>query len=281
MPSDQPARLTKKQKKATAFRERSGKGKGNLNPVPRHSKTCDDDDEDANAVPAMEDQALANDAGDAARDTQGDGGRIKVPKAASLGAVETTKKKRRREDGDAQPEPVAKRARGSKKNNPTPANDEDDEARADVNEPETRNEDSKQRFILFVGMFRPFPPAPILYPGHHQTERPAEGNLKYTTTREAIQGHFSACGAFCFPLVIGGFPSNKTHAQTRPRRCACSRPRSHALARPSQSPKAAHSSSSQRVPRYKPRSVCTSRSLTGGGSTSSSPRVVVAREMHG
>ncbi|KAI9444704.1 hypothetical protein H4582DRAFT_1844707 [Lactarius indigo] len=169
MPSDQPARLTKKQKKATAFRERS-KGKGKLDPVPRRSRTKtgdrggDDDDDDANAVPAMEDQAPADIMGDAARDTEGGKSHVRAPKAASLGAVETTKKKRRREDGEAQPGPVAKRARGSKKI-PTAAN----EAGAGVNESETGNEESKQRFILFVG------------------------NLKYTTTREAIQGHFSVC----------------------------------------------------------------------------------------
>jgi nucleolar protein 6 len=155
MPSDRPAhaRLTKKQKKATAFRERTGKGKGKLNPVPR-TKTGgdDDDDDDANALPAMEDQGLAGDAGDAAGDTEGDEGRVKSSKAASLGAGETSKKKRRgREDGEAQGEPVAKRARGSKKI-PTPADDEGDEARAGVNEAETGNEGGKQRFILFVGM---------------------------------------------------------------------------------------------------------------------------------
>lgn len=170
MPSDRPARLTKKQKKATAFRERTGKkGKGKLNPVPR-TKTGgdDDDDDDANAVPAMEDQGLVGDAGDAAGDTEGDKGGVKSPKTASLGAGKTTKKKRRRgEDGDAEAGPVAKRARGSKKT-PTPADDEDDEARAGVNEVE-KNEGGKQRFILFVG------------------------NLKYTTTREAIEGHFSIC----------------------------------------------------------------------------------------
>ncbi len=156
MPSDQPARLTKKQKKATAFRERTsgkGKGKGKLDPVPRRSRTRtgddnDDDDDDANAVPAMEDQAPADVVGDAARDTEGDERRVRASKAASLGAVETTKKRRRREDGEAQPEPVAKKARSSKKI-PTPANDEDD---AGVNELEARNEGSKQRFILFVGM---------------------------------------------------------------------------------------------------------------------------------
>ncbi|KAH8992496.1 hypothetical protein EDB92DRAFT_1797317 [Lactarius akahatsu] len=169
MPSDQPARLTKKQKKATAFRERS-KGKGKLDPVPRRSRTKvgdhggDDDDDDANAVPAMEDQAPADIVGDAARNTEGDKRRVKAPKTASLGAVETTKKKRRREDGEAQPGPVAKRARSSEKI-PTVA----DGAGAGVNEPETGNEGSKQRFILFVG------------------------NLKYTTTREAIQSHFSVC----------------------------------------------------------------------------------------
>ena len=155
MPSDQPARLTKKQKKATAFRERSsGKGKGNkLNPVPRHSRTRDGDgddydDEDADALPAMEDQAMAGAPGDTAGDTEGDEGRrVKSPKATSVRAVETTKKRRRREDGEA-PQPVAKRARSSKKT-PTSA----DEAHADVmNEPETGGEGSKQRFILFVGM---------------------------------------------------------------------------------------------------------------------------------
>ena len=150
MPSDQPARLTKKQKKANAFRERTGKGKGKLNPVPRRSRTKTDDDDDANAVPAMEDQGLAGGAGDAARDTEGDEGRVKSPKTASLGAGETTTKKRRRREDGAQAEPVAKRARGSRKV-PTPTA-EDEEAGAGVKEPETRNEGGKQRLILFVGM---------------------------------------------------------------------------------------------------------------------------------
>ena len=165
MPSDQPARLTKKQKKANAFRERTGKGKGKLNPVPRRSRTKTDDD-DANAVPAMEDQGLAGGAGDAARDTEGDEGRVKSPKTASLGAGETTTKKRRRREDGAQAEPVAKRARGSRKV-PAPA-DEDEEAGAGVNEPETRNEGGKQRLILFVGMSANFS-CPCT---EHQTERP-------------------------------------------------------------------------------------------------------------
>ena len=166
MPSDQPARLTKKQKKANAFRERTGKGKGKLNPVPRRSRTKTGDDDDANAVPAMEDQGLAGGAGDAARDTEGDEGRVKSPKTASLGAGETTTKKRRRREDGAQAEPVAKRARGSRKV-PAPA-DEGEEAGAGVNEPETRNEGGKQRLILFVGMSANFS-CPCT---EHQTERP-------------------------------------------------------------------------------------------------------------
>ena len=169
MPSDQPARLTKKQKKATAFRERTGKGKGKLNPVPRRLRTKtgddDDDDDDSNAVPAMEDQGLVGGAGDAARDTEGNEGRVKSPKKASLGAGETTTKKRRRRE-DEETEPVAKRARGSRK--VPPPVDEDEEAGAGVNEPETRNEGGKQRLILFVGMSANLSCSYT----KHQTERP-------------------------------------------------------------------------------------------------------------
>jgi hypothetical protein len=98
MPSShqQPARLTKKQKKATAFRERGsvkskgkGKGKGTMigkpNPTPGHPRPLtttgdngedgyDYDDDDANAIPAMEDQdqALAAMAGYTEEGSKGD-----------------------------------------------------------------------------------------------------------------------------------------------------------------------------------------------------------------
>ena len=49
-----------------------------------------------------------------------------------------------------------------------PAADEDEEAGAGVNEPETRNEGGKQRLILFVGMSANFS-CPCT---EHQTERP-------------------------------------------------------------------------------------------------------------
>jgi hypothetical protein len=279
MPSDQPARLTKKQKKATAFRERTGKGKGKLNPLPGRLRTHgdDDDDDDANAVPAMEDQALVGDAGDAARDTEGDEGRVKSSKAASLNAGETTKKRRRREDGEAA-QPVAKRARSSKKIS-TPVDDEDDETRAGVKEPETRSEGGKQRFILFVGMSAHFSCTLNI----QKTERlvSKETSSIPPRARPSKATFLSAVHLLPYPRQDPP-PSNlREHTQTRLRRCACSRQKLRAPARQSPSLRVAPSSSSQRGLRYRPRSVCTSRSLTGGGSTSNLPRVVVGREIHG
>ena len=173
-----PARLTKKQKKATAFRERGskskGKGKGKgPNPVPgrpRPSTTTgdyngdDDDDEDANAVPVMEDQdqALAAMAGDTEGDAKGDKGRAaRVPKAAvvaSTAAQLSGKQKRRRaEDGEAQPgAKKARLARSSEAVLPPAAREGDGAASIDAPEGgdggDGKNKESKaQRYILFIG----------------------------------------------------------------------------------------------------------------------------------
>jgi hypothetical protein len=117
MPSShqQPARLTKKQKKATAFRERGsdkskGKGKGKFkpNPTPGHGHSrplpptttttgdnggdgYDDDDEDANAIPAMEDQdqALAAMARYTEGDAKGDDS-LRVPKKTAMESTSTS-----------------------------------------------------------------------------------------------------------------------------------------------------------------------------------------------
>ncbi|KAI0257027.1 hypothetical protein BJV78DRAFT_2447 [Lactifluus subvellereus] len=182
MASNEPARLTKKQKKATAFRDRSRKGKGKGNPAPpgrsRRPSAGDigegEDDEDAlNAVPALEDQILSEVAGGA----EDDEGRAGVPKVA-VEATTTKKKRRMDEDGDAQSASAKKKAKvargGSDEVPPAVARDDEDEAGRVVGNEENGDgahgsEDSKQRYILFIG------------------------NLKYTTTREAIQNHFSAC----------------------------------------------------------------------------------------
>ncbi|KAI0285450.1 hypothetical protein BGY98DRAFT_366782 [Russula aff. rugulosa BPL654] len=130
MPSShqQPARLTKKQKKATAFRERGsvkskgkGKGKGTMigksNPTPGHSRPLtttgdngedgyDYDDDDANAIPAMEDQdqALAAMAGYTEESSKGDDSAqnrrtVRVPKKTAMESTSTaahSKGKRKR-----------------------------------------------------------------------------------------------------------------------------------------------------------------------------------------
>lgn len=195
----QPARLTKKQKKATAFRERGSsklKGKGKqqpTNPAPGRSRPhhttgdnngedADDDDDDygdeANAIPAMEDedQALVERAGDTEGDAKGDakGRAARVPKPKI--AVESTapqnknKNKRRRteEDGEVQPGAATRKkarlARGSKEVLPP---DEGDGAASlnavtDGDGTKTKIKENKtQRYILFIGnvlslLSRPF-----------------------------------------------------------------------------------------------------------------------------
>ncbi|KAH9960757.1 hypothetical protein BGW80DRAFT_1182116 [Lactifluus volemus] len=191
MPSNQPTRLTKKQKKANAFRDRSHKGKGKAILVPVHSRRRpstgdnligdDDDDEDAlNAVPAMESQALAEMAGctEGDEDTKTAVG-VRTTKENERGKKRDSKKKRRRDDGDGRSSaPAAKKAKlvhGSqaapivtRKKDDT-ADVEDDDGGSEHESENTTNKGSKQRYILFIG------------------------NLKYTTTREAIQNHFAMC----------------------------------------------------------------------------------------
>lgn len=244
MPLNPPVRITKKQRKATAFRERGKKSKGVLhedtgrsNPAPGrprrrrpstgdngegHDEDYREDDEDANAVPAMEDQdqALAEMAGDTeAVSKKPDGGRpviVRVHKAAiavDSAAAQKKKdrdkdKKRRRRSGADEGgglRPATKKARlarGSDEILPPPAREGD----GDGDEEATRmsvledgegahgapDEEGKlHRYILFVGT------SYLLY--DHSSELAltlvVEGNLKYTTTHEAIQNHFSQCGA--------------------------------------------------------------------------------------
>ena len=230
MPSShhqQPARLTKKQKKATAFRERGskfkGKGKGEgSNPASgrlRPSSTTGDngeyEDEDANAVPAMEDQdqALAAMEGDTETDAKGDEGRAaRVPKttvgstAAQTKGKQDRNKRRRAEDGEVQPRAKkARLARSSKEILPPAAREEDGAVKdgGDGVESKTNGKGSKtQRYILFIGNVLP-PQPPSLQPLTKLAL--VKGNLKYTTTPEAIQNHFSPCGAkflFFFPFKV-------------------------------------------------------------------------------
>ena len=186
MSSSQPARLTKKQKKATAFRERGskfkGKGKGKgPNPAPgrlRPSSTGDngeDDDEDANAIPAMDDQdqALAAMAGDTEGDAKGDEGRAARVSKIAVGSTaaqnkgkQNQNKRRRAEDGEVQPRAKKARLARSPKEILSPATREKDDAVKDGDgrdESKTNSKGSKtQRYILFIGNV--LSPSPSLQP---------------------------------------------------------------------------------------------------------------------
>jgi hypothetical protein len=341
MPSShqQPTRLTKKQKKATAFRERGSgsgkskgkglKGKGTIgkppNPTPGHSRPLtttttgdngengyDDDDEDANAIPAMEDQdqALVAMAGyTEERDAKGDDSvqsRRAVSRVQKKAAMESTststaaqnKSKRKRgssraEEAEAQPGPKkkAKLARSSEEILPareddgvTSMNDDDDDDGGDGSK---KGSSKPLRYILFIGN--------VSAPTIDRAERLAlalisKGNLKYTTTREAIQKHFALCGAFPhltspsspFHFTKDGWLRSPTPTQTHRRRYAYLRPKSHVRQPPpSPSPKAAHSSSSQRGTRCTQHYAYTSLNSMGGGSTLSSPRGEVGKATRG
>ncbi len=200
MPSShqQPVRLTKKQKKATAFRERGsskskGKGKGTIinkhpNPIPGHhsrplTTTGDngevgyDSDEDANAIPAMEDQdealaAMAEDTeeGDAKRDDSVEGHgravRVPIPKKTTVESTSTAAQNKRKRgsraevhgEGQAQsgPKKKARLARSSVEVLPPAAHQVDDATSMSTNDggdgSKTKSKGSKPlRNILFIG----------------------------------------------------------------------------------------------------------------------------------
>ena len=164
-----PAKLTKKQKKALAFRERKGKGK---------AKDFDED----NAVPVAEDE-------DSMGDQAPSGSVETLAEVAKVGerSKEALSKKRKRPGDDAneekdKPEPKKKKKKDIENTaNGEVAQDEKGEG--------AKKSASKQRYILFVGMCSScteLVPSLMRY----------VGNLKYTTTKEAIQQHFAACGMF-------------------------------------------------------------------------------------
>ncbi|KAI8980761.1 hypothetical protein BD414DRAFT_493193 [Trametes punicea] len=155
-------KLTKKQKKALAFRERKGKGKGK-------AKSFDELDND---VPIEENQDFAEaEVGEEARAVEAPAGReadATQGGAQDADAVESSNKgkKRKREEG---PENDSEGTKGqkSKKKRKDPKGES-----VDAGDEESKGDDKKnvkRRYILFVG------------------------NLKYTTTKEAVEKHFSKC----------------------------------------------------------------------------------------
>ncbi|THH18546.1 hypothetical protein EW146_g2454 [Bondarzewia mesenterica] len=192
MPSASSSKLTKKQKKALAFRERKGKGKGI------------EQDESILDVPVPEDQDLAEVAGDAQKvQTFGASGssakgRKHERKTEGQGDGQRLAKKRKRgegEDGvDIRAAPAAEDKKEHdgegenrrKKRKDKAATDDAGDVDEEGNEVSSKS-NSKQRFILFVG------------------------NLKYTTTKLAIEEHFSTCDP---PPVVRLLTSKQTRAGT-------------------------------------------------------------------
>ncbi|KAA1468053.1 hypothetical protein DENSPDRAFT_833229 [Dentipellis sp. KUC8613] len=173
-------KLTKKQKKALAFRGRKGKGKGG-----------DDADELSLAVPVAEDQDLADAALDegqgAARVEEGAGQRrgagrpekVDDGQQGGQGKAVAAKSKKRKRDAEGESglagEAVGGGAEkhGVKKRKKQPAAEggegKDAGGDADAEKVDMKDKSKQQRLILFLG------------------------NLKYTTTREAIAEHFAVC----------------------------------------------------------------------------------------
>ncbi|TCD67104.1 hypothetical protein EIP91_000567 [Steccherinum ochraceum] len=165
------AKLTKKQKKALAFRERKGKGR---------AKPGDDFNDEDNAVPLAEDQ-------DRAEVLPVEGREVDKPDEGGDKAVVRTqgvkRKRKADEEGegerggkedehDVESQPKKQKKRKARSSDAVPGGDEaeDEDAGSDEKAKKGSKENPKQqRFILFVG------------------------NLKYTTTADAVREHFKAC----------------------------------------------------------------------------------------
>ena len=159
-----PQKLTKKQKKGVAFRERKGKH------VPKDS--LDDND-----IPILEEQDAAD---------------IEIPAVENTEVEKKTSKgkgKAKAKDG-GEPEVGKKRKRQDDEEGVTVENDAKVADAAPKSKKKktvkSKDKDSKQRFILFVGKS-----SPAFLSTFSDL---SAGNLKYTTSLEDIQTHFAACG---------------------------------------------------------------------------------------
>lgn len=150
-------KLTKKQKKALAFRERKGKGKAKAT-----------EDELDNDVPVMEDQDAAEAEVESPRVENQEASQAKD--AGRPQVVEGKKRKRDAEEPNENVEKPKKRKKDPEQAKSTVVEGEEGgAAENEATDGKKKKKDKPQRFILFVG------------------------NLKYTTTKEAIQAHFAQC----------------------------------------------------------------------------------------
>ncbi|ETW87089.1 hypothetical protein HETIRDRAFT_306110 [Heterobasidion irregulare TC 32-1] len=150
------SKLTKKQKKSIAFRDRKGKGKR-----AEHDEAILD-------VPVSEDQDLAEVEGDTAtaENDQGDSGPLAKKRKRVQGEDRSTgANKSEGEDVGDEKRKKKRKIKAATEGAGAGVAAETEEQEENVNS----KTNSKQRFILFVG------------------------NLKYTTPKNAIEEHFAAC----------------------------------------------------------------------------------------
>ncbi|KAG6832530.1 hypothetical protein H0H92_000159 [Tricholoma furcatifolium] len=172
-----PAKLTKKQKKGIAFRERKT-GKGRSQDAVHQTEDNDVpivEDQDALALEdnfeKMEDSAEEKKSESTQNASGGDKLAKGKRKADSEGKAVEKSKKRKREDAIVDAAESTEERPATKRKKPVAGAGESGDTEV-ATKPKA---DAKQRFILF--------------PEFIQTK----GNLKYTTSREAIEKHFAHC----------------------------------------------------------------------------------------
>lgn len=185
-------KLTKKQKKALAFRDRKGKGKpqsfDDLDDVP-----VDENQDRAEVELGAEADAVEAPAGRAPGAKKG-----AAQDAEALGDGDRGKgKKRKREEKPEGDEEAKEDGAGEKKTKKkrkgadgagVAAGDAVEEDKEEGKKEEGKKAQGKQRFILFVGEYQ----AGRI--GARRSKWLRSGNLKYTTTKEAVEKHFAKCG---------------------------------------------------------------------------------------
>lgn len=183
MSNTQPPKLTKKQKKGIAFRERK-QGKGKSKHVDREDAGLQVPVEENLDSAEIEDNYVEAEKVVSSEPSRGSSRRNGDEKADHSGGGRGTRvvgeKRKREEEGEEDQKesnkPEQKKRKGGN----------GDEK---VGEKEEKSQ-GKQRFILFVGMF-----SEPSY-DHLRCLAYIAGNLKYTTSLEAIKEHFAACGMF-------------------------------------------------------------------------------------
>lgn len=190
MSAESPQKLTKKQRKALAFRAKKGKAPQRPLPLDVPEDDDDDNDDDNTHDNVGQDENTQETGEQDARDKAKKKRKLLHPSDNTSSSSSNVKKKKEKHQASASSadnsESIAKQT------------DNDDANEGEDNTDKKPNKSSTERnkrYILFVGTYR------IIYHDNihllHLTKNLfAPGNLKYTTSKDAILQHFSACGTY-------------------------------------------------------------------------------------